>query len=181
MAVLVSFLVISKLTLTIGVYYEFQDSLMQMNQAVRDLVQMACAFTEHHKSSSSNSLQAWRFDVANHALLLQMTTTTMLHKTNNMNAWETAGMTESEQFRLKLFLDDDDTHDSYTSLEDDHAQHSRGWAHGYHLDSDLNLRVPIRMAHRLRSVIALHRKFHDPSLHVHTMQEQQLLAPLATF
>jgi hypothetical protein len=181
MAVLVSFLVISKLTLTMNVYFEFQGSLMQMNQAIRDLVQLACAFTEHHNTADSDLLPTWRFDVAYHALLLQMTTVTMLHKTNGLNAWETPGMIESEQFRLKLILEDG----SYTHEENEHGSfskgHSREWVHGHHSDSDLNLRVPVQMAHRLRSTITSHRKIPEAVLHLDTIQEQQLLASVSDF
>jgi hypothetical protein len=52
---------------------------------------------------------------------------------------------------------------------------SKQWNHGNHTDSDQNLRVPIRLAYKLRSVIASHRNLQLQHPLMDSIQQREIL------
>lgn len=178
MSVLVSFLLVTKFNLTISVYYEMQVNLMKMGRATRQIVMLSCSLSQHDDRSDPSkaaAAAAWRSQVAYYALLLLSTTSTMLTKANNLNAWEAPGMSEAERESMPLVFEAtaSSTRNAY------HANlhhHPRGYESGYHLPSDLNLRVPVMVAQKLYQTIAA-----SGSLMLDSMQTKQLMDQVELF
>jgi hypothetical protein len=178
MSILVSFLVIQKLSFTLELYYDVQGHLSTMNQAAIDVTQLACSFTEHHKG---DQYVQWRYEIAYHAAVLVKCTCAVIHKGGEYSVWEMAEFQQPGRGPLLLDLpvvaDDKRSSDVASSRAD--AEFTRYdypkelYIMGENLKSDLNLRVPIRVAQRMQSAIMKHR----PTLpkHLDSIQEMQLM------
>ena len=94
MSILVSFLLITKFNLTLGVYYEMQTNLLKMGRSIRQIVMLACCLTQNQQNQKAASV--WRSDVTYRALVLLSATTTLLTRVNDLNAWEAPGVSISE-------------------------------------------------------------------------------------
>jgi len=205
MSILVTFLVINKLSYTMGLYYEMQGSLAKMNQSAVDLVQLACSFTTRLNNRSgecggvvvgkddeeNRTQRSWRSKVAYQTLLLLKATTCVIWKNGNQENW--ADMPELRDDPPVLFLplgtgtrntggdgelkDHNNQsnfgrrgrHSFKRSSENDgrHYVPKELYVWGQNLQSDRNLRLPIRMAQRLREAIT--------DQHLDSIREQQLL------
>ena len=174
MSILVAFLVINKLSFTLGLYYELQGYLSKMNQSAIELTQLSCAFTSGYQQ---DEYRAWRFNVIWHILTLLKATVCVIHKGGEGNVWE---IPELRDIPLELYLSDDDDDDNLkrATTARTNGRHTRLpkelYVWGYHLKSDKNLRVPIRVAQRLRNEIMKHKSLSvDP---IDTIQERTLLS-----
>ena len=155
MSILVAFLVINKLSFSLGLYYELQGYLAKMNQAAVELTQLACSYTKQH---ATQEFKDWRFQIGYQTLILLKTTVLVIFKGGQHCAWE---IPELQDDPLVLVLDI--RGDDYPSRgKDAHSGSSRVpkelYEFGHDLPSDRNLRVPIRMAQRLRDVITAERR-----------------------
>jgi hypothetical protein len=177
MSMLVAFLVINKLSFTLGLYYELQGHLSKMNQASVELTQLACSYT---KGYQTHEIRDWRFQVTRQVLILLKVSVSVMHKGGENCVWE---IPELKHEPLTLALDGGEYP---TMINGDHGSSRRrsGAPHqiyefGYNLPSDKNLRAPIRIAQRLRDVITYRKNFLvDP---LDTIQERALLAPVKEF
>ena len=155
MSILVSFLLITKFNLTLGVYYEMQTNLLKMGRSIRQIVMLACCLTQNQRNQKAASV--WRSDVTYRALVLLSATSTMLTRVNDLNAWEAPGVSISELGPLTFQQDSKASKPSYH--QQNLSQHPKGihprqYESGHSLPSDLNLRVPTLLAHQLSQTIA---------------------------
>jgi len=187
MSVLVSFLMVNKFNLTLSVYYEMQSNLNKMGRATRQIVMLACSLPRHNNNNDSGDVDgpaptnkaavAWRAQVSYYALLLLSTTSTMLTKANNLNAWEAAGMSDDERASLPLVFEATAASTRQLHQNSKIRHSSRDYQPGYHLPSDLNLRVPVMVAQKLYQAIAASG---TPAL-LDTMQTKQLMDQVELF
>lgn len=171
MSILVAFLVINKLSFTLGLYYELQGHLASMNQAAIELTQLAYSFT---KRQAQPETKEWRFNVTLQVLSLLKATIDMIYKGGQENVWEAPFLQDQP---VKLFVDNE-TSKGHVPKSFLSAPAERYIA-GLHLKSDKNLRVPIRIAQRLRDEILSHQNLPvDP---MDTIQERMLLDQVQQF
>ena len=135
-SVIVSFLIVSRCTMTVSLYFEKRGNVGTLYKATQELVQLALIFTEENQSLEAKE---WRIDVAYHAIGLLKVTTAML--TRDINAWEGLEIT---------------THNPDRWTTTTHQSALRG--HDATTNNNDSLRLPIQTAHKLRSVIVSHRR-----------------------
>ena len=200
MSILVSFLVINKLSYTIDVYYEMQGYLATMNQSMIELTQLMNAFSSSSSASSDHQddhrQRQGRYNTAKTAIVLLKTTCAIIHKYGDTtNVWE---MEDFKDHPLLLKLpkdddnnnnnDDDERHGSTVSEQSFPPSTTKGRRRSnvYEfpkemyvmeeelLRSDYNLKIPIRIAQELRTIIVQQRL--DDKI-----QEMQLLDRVTTY
>ena len=177
MSILVSFLVITKLSYTIDLYYELQGHLANMNQATIEITQLACAFTRQH---TGDAYKKWRYEVTYHALVLVMSTCAIIHKSGDNNVWEEVNFKRPGR-GLLLHLPEEASHRKFAPGSGDGPRieyPKEMYVMGHNLRSDLNLRVPIRVAQRTRDAIMDHVNLTQP---LRDCQEWQLLDRVKDF
>ena len=85
MSILVAFLVINKLSFTLGLYYELQGYLSKMNQASVEITQLACSLTNSNQTKEGKE---WRYSVALQTLILLKASISVIFKGGEQAAWE---------------------------------------------------------------------------------------------
>jgi predicted membrane chloride channel (bestrophin family) len=189
MSVILAFLVINKFSFTLSLYYELQGNLSIMNQAVIDIVQLACTFTKREftvdNSAGRNSLsfqakigeyKQYRFKIAHQSIVLLKATCAVIHKGGEYDVWK---MAEFDDDPLLLHVPEDT---SGTSTDEE--THGRlvfpkeMYVMGQNMKSDLNLRVPIHVAQRLRDDVMKHTTLPES---LNPMQEMQLMTCIKDF
>jgi hypothetical protein len=148
MSILVSFLVINKLSFTISLYYELQGHLSNMNQATIELTQLACAFT---KRNSEDSYKKWRYELTYYATILLSSTVSVIHKGGKNNVWEKIQLRDRDPLLMEFPPQFGRKFASKERVEYPKEMYVMGGT----LKSDLNLRVPIRVAHHVVSTAIL--------------------------
>jgi len=138
MSILVAFLVINKLSFTLGLYYELQGSLAKMNQASIELTQLACSYTK-----DSTILREWRYKVCYEALVLLKATVSVIKGGGDTEALISELLPHSPH--------------SSSSLKNQRTVPQQIYEFGHDSPSDQNLRLPLRLAHRLRDTVMEHR------------------------
>jgi predicted membrane chloride channel (bestrophin family) len=197
MGLIVGFLVVSRCSKTFDVYFEFREYLDALFASTRETVQMACILTgdgyDNNKNNNNDSGDnasseaVWRHEVAYYSIVLLRVTSAMLTRANSdgMNAWEVPELNSEERSFLLQNLENPLLYGSATSSASSQSMSStihaeRQWTHGYHTDSDQNLRVPIRMAYKLRSVIMSHKNLVFEST-LDSYREKQILDCVTNF
>ncbi|KAG7337738.1 bestrophin, RFP-TM, chloride channel [Nitzschia inconspicua] len=174
MSVLVSFLVISKLSYTISLYYELQGHLSDMNQAAIDMTQLACTFTGRN---NGEKYREWRYEVTLHVATMLMATAAVVSKGGENDVWDKIKFLESRRDHDILLNLPNDFGRIFCSRERvDYPKEM--YVMGHNLKSDLNLRLPIRVAQYLRNTIMTHQSLPQP---LHPMQEMQLMDRVKDF
>jgi len=167
MSVLVAFLVINKLSFTLGLYYEMQGHLAKLNQSALELCQLACSYTSTCLYKDEPEVKAWRFQIHLHVLILLKAVVSVLYRGGEISAWEIPELADHPLVDLS----------GVSGVTD------QGYIWSSHLKSNKNLRVPIQLAQRLRNEIVKHRTLfppgQDPALDM--MQEQALLTCVHDF
>lgn len=166
MSILVAFLVINKLSFTLGLYYELQGYLATMNQSSIELTQLACSFTSGYQQSE---YKEWRFNVTLQVLILLRTTVSMIYKGGEENVWEIPALKDHP---VQLFVEEGADQGNRPRLRRSSLPKEL-YVWGYHLKSDKNLRVPIRIAQRLRDTIVARKSL--PTDPMDSIQERNLL------
>ena len=173
MSILVAFLVINKLSFSLSLYYELQGYLSKMNQSVIELVQLTCAFTEEF---DQKEYAEWRFQITLHTMMLLKAAVNIFYKGGAENVWESR---DFKDMSLELMVDDHGDRDAEEVTASFRPLPKELYAWGYQLKSDKNLRVPIRLAQRLRSQILKHKRLSKDPLD--TIQERELLRCVQDF
>mmetsp|Transcript_17118 Transcript_17118/g.37130 ORF Transcript_17118/g.37130 Transcript_17118/m.37130 type:complete len:398 (-) Transcript_17118:135-1328(-) len=167
MSILVTFLVINKLGFTLGLYYELQGYLAKMNQSSIELTQLACSFTSGYQQQE---YVEWRSNVTFHVLLLLGSTVSMIYKGGEENVWEAPPLQDDP---LLLFVDENsDTPTNQTRSRPSHLPKEL-YVWGCQFKSDKNLRVPVRIAQRLRDAIVSQKSL--PTAPLNDFEQQNLL------
>ena len=177
MSVLVAFLVINKLSFTLGLYYELQGYLSKMNQSAVELVQLACSYTaDRHQEP----YKEWRINISLQTLTLLKATVFVVYKGGEENVWEIPELADNQPV---LFMDESFRRSFTNNSQATNKLHGGDirkskvpkelYLWGYQLKSDKNLRVPIRVAQRLRQAITAHKQLPNDS--IDSIQERVLL------
>ena len=157
MSILVAFLVINKLSFTLGLYYELQGYLSKMNQASVELTQLAFSYT---KGYQAQEFKNWRLEVARQVLILLKVSVSVIHRGGDNCAWDIPELQHNPPI---LVLDHNESPVMASGDVGAHRYRSGTpkeiYEFGYNLQSDKNLRVPIRIAQRLRDVITDRKHF----------------------
>ncbi|KAL3920539.1 MAG: hypothetical protein SGILL_003214 [Bacillariaceae sp.] len=140
-----------------------------MNQAAIELTQLASVFTKEY---SGGPCAEWRYQIAYHAITLLISTSSVIYKGGEKRVWE--GL----QFADKPLVVDfpDSFQKKFNQPRVEYPKEL--YVSGYNLPSDLNLRVPIRVAHHVRSVVMDHKRLKKP---LDPMQEMQLMDRVKDF
>ena len=150
-----------------------QGFLAKMNQSSIELAQLACSFTNGYQAKE---YKVWRSNVVFDTLTLLKSTVAMVYKGGKENVWE---LPEFDDNPILLHLEQAKGSSKVDNSREEGSihNHSRPSNEIYRITppfkSDKNLRVPIRVAHRLRDSIMAHRYL--PTDPIDTMQEKILL------
>ena len=148
-SVIVSFLIVSRCTMTLSLYFEKRGYLGTLYKATQELVQVASILTEENQSFEAKE---WRKNVAYHAIVLLKVTTAMV--TRDVNAWDVPEGT---------------------------SHNTDGWTTTpIGTTNNDYLRVPIQMAHKLRSMIVSYRRKIGLA-HLDVVEEEQILRCVGEF
>jgi hypothetical protein len=175
MSIILAFLVTNKFSFTLSLYYELQGNLSIMNQAVIDIVQLACAFTGREGNNSIEYKQ-YRFKIAHQSIVLLKATCAVMYKGGVYEVWKMAEFDDDP-----LLLQIPEVENSTGIAGEKYGRLSfpqEMYIMGQNMKSDLNLRVPIRVVQRLRDEVMKHTNLPE---NLNPMQEMQLLACIKDF
>mmetsp|Transcript_24580 Transcript_24580/g.36076 ORF Transcript_24580/g.36076 Transcript_24580/m.36076 type:complete len:373 (+) Transcript_24580:72-1190(+) len=141
MGMFVAFLVVSRVTISLGRYNEARQHLSVMYREGRELVNYVAIFTSDMDDEGSKQ---WRHDMAYRACLLLRTAMAVIDfgEQDAVRAWEVPelGEFEKEYVMKSLYLNNG-------------TSNAHRWAHQHRGESEENMRVPIRLAYLLRNTI----------------------------
>lgn len=200
MAIMVSFLVVTRASITYNRFMEAREYLSVCYRTCRELVQCACVLTLLEEGPGAKK---WRSDVAYRTiLLLRVTMAAIEYRTSNVHTWEvlptddqanlevlspvSASPTEANGRNSPVFKDEttkegrrrSSTHIPVTSQ----MQRMSQFSHGVRTHQDENLRAPIILAMNLRETILLQRReneYFEKEMHVN--EELKILGFVAEF
>uniref|UniRef100_A0A7S3PDH3 Bestrophin homolog n=1 Tax=Amphora coffeiformis TaxID=265554 RepID=A0A7S3PDH3_9STRA len=138
MTLVVSFLLVSRVTIGLGRYTEARDGLGVMYREQRELVQNMVIFSDH---CLDRAAKEWRQEVGYRGMiLLQVVMAVIDYPTTKIPAWNISELTgdEEEYVRKSTFA---------------LSAQARRWAHGLRSEWEETMRVPIHLAYLLRKSI----------------------------
>lgn len=143
LALVVSFLLVSRVNIALNRYNVARDCLGSMYRESRELIQSACVLTHDKQDSSSKQ---WRFELAYRTLMLLRTTMAVLsYRSNKIPAWDVPELNgdEYDDIRNTILIDDDNRYAKTSQYKTSTIQGT--WQE--------TMRVPIRMAYLTRKTI----------------------------
>jgi predicted membrane chloride channel (bestrophin family) len=193
MSILVSFLVVTRATITYTRFMEARSHLADLYRSSQELVQYTCIYSLPDKGDKAKQ---WRQDVAYRTIItLRMATAAVEFRGHGINAWEAlpdeehmvtplilpSEVTdeqeqEEEQQRIQPSAADRRNRESIRNYKPrtDHSYILRDLSHGPRTLMDENMRAPIVWAYNLREKIVEIRS--DPTiLPVHPMHVNEVL------
>jgi predicted membrane chloride channel (bestrophin family) len=190
MSILVSFLVVTRTTITYHRFMEARGHLADLYRSSQELVQYTCIYTLPDKGDKAKQ---WRQDVAYRTIItLRMATAAVEFRAHGINAWE--ALPDEEHMITPLILPSVVTDEQEEKEEiqpcdadrrnresirnykprTDHSYFLRDLSHGPRTLMDENMRAPIVWAYNLREKIVEIRP--DPTiLPVHPMHANEVL------
>ena len=168
MNLLVAFLVVSRVSISIGRYTEAQSYLAVMYGEARALIQNAVVLSSREVDDKAKE---WRHALAYRTcMLLRAAMGVIDYCEHRVNVWDLAefGYTERAEISSFLFLDTPDG-----------SQNAVKWAHGTRTEFEENMRVPTALAYLLRKEIRRHRSELGKALE--TPQELKLMSSIDNF
>mmetsp|Transcript_25660 Transcript_25660/g.36197 ORF Transcript_25660/g.36197 Transcript_25660/m.36197 type:complete len:322 (+) Transcript_25660:423-1388(+) len=159
----VSFLIISRVTMSLARYNSARDNLTKMYRESRELIQNACVFT---KEDQSQGAKEWRYEVAYHTcLLLRLAMAVVDYPDTKVPSWEIPEL----QGRAKEYL--------LATCSTNGI--SNRWAHASRGLSDDNMRYPIRAVYLLRDSVFSGKRLLE--IELQAWQWSRLFGPIDTF
>jgi predicted membrane chloride channel (bestrophin family) len=140
-ALVVAFLLVSRVNLALGRYQQARDSLGLMYRETRELIQSACVWSAH---CTDDSAREWRSELAYRVMILLRTANAVIdYPVTNVAAWDVPELNglELEDVKRSSFLNPE----------------MRRWAHADRSEWEESVRVPIRLAYLLRKTICRHK------------------------
>ena len=132
MTLFVSFLIVSRVSISLGRYNESHGNLGKMYREARELVQNMVVFT---KGDQSITAKQWRNDLAyDISILLRLSMAVIDYPSENIPCWTIPELSGSTKDYILSNLD-----------------YAKSLSH--HGDAELNMRVPIQMGYYLRDKI----------------------------
>ena len=147
MALILSFLVVSRAQITYSRYMEASGDLAKCYKACRELVQHMCVLTQEDKSVGAT---VWRHNVAYRTIiLLRVTMAAIEFQSQRSNPWEIPELTMTDQKDMEatLFINESKHEENVNST----IRHL-GMA-GHHSTEEECFRAPILLAYALRKEI----------------------------
>eukprot|EP00568_Trieres_chinensis_P014225 CAMPEP_0183329318 /NCGR_PEP_ID=MMETSP0160_2-20130417/84734_1 /TAXON_ID=2839 ORGANISM="Odontella Sinensis, Strain Grunow 1884" /NCGR_SAMPLE_ID=MMETSP0160_2 /ASSEMBLY_ACC=CAM_ASM_000250 /LENGTH=451 /DNA_ID=CAMNT_0025497507 /DNA_START=30 /DNA_END=1385 /DNA_ORIENTATION=- len=163
MAIMVSFLIVTRAQITYGRFMEARGYLSEIFRNCRELIHHAVVLSMR---DTGRGAKQWRQDVAYRTiLLLRVTIAALDYRTTNINTWEV--VPEDIRHNLELFVSQDGQTPAggggAASPSQRHLQRDQPnarlmkWAHGVRTLNDENFRAPIILAYNLKSEIMKQR------------------------
>jgi predicted membrane chloride channel (bestrophin family) len=171
MAIMVSFLVVTRANITYARYMESRQYLSDCYRNCRELVQHVCILTLFEDSPSA---QEWRRKVAYQTiLLLRVTMAAIEFRSLSINTWD---VTDEN---LELLTPTTPAHRRLVSVMPSaltpQNQRISKWAHGERTMADENFRAPIVLAYNLRQAILVQRNGEYLEKRMHVNEELKIL------
>lgn len=142
MSLILAFLIVTRVNISVGRYSEARNNLEIMYRESRELVQNCCVFSDHISDVKGKE---WRSDVAYRCMLLLRTAMAVVdYPTTKCPAWDVPELSNEEKEQLTSHL--------FCEISD-RPRNALRWAHHIRTEEEENMRVPGKMAYKLRSVI----------------------------
>jgi len=147
MGFFVAFLVVSRVSFSIGRYNEARGYLGVMYRECRELIQNMVALTHFHTDERSKE---WRNEVTYQVcILLRVVMGVIDYPEYFVNVWELDELDNKERAEIKRFV----------YLDSGSGPNALRWSHGMKTEYEENMRVPVRLGYLLRKQIRRGRKF----------------------
>jgi hypothetical protein len=142
MTMFVAFLIVSRVSISLGRYNEARGNLGVMYREAREIIQNMAVFT---KEDQSQGAKEWRHELAYRVcLLLRLSMAVIDYPTTAIASWKIPELQgEAKDYIVQTL----------TSVDNHTSQTPRRWAHAVRGESEESMRVPIRMAYLLRTTI----------------------------
>lgn len=194
MGILVSFLVVTRATLTYNRFMEARQHLQDSFRAAREIVQYSCLLT---CLNTSPKAREWRRTVAYRTIVtLRMATAAVQYRSHGVNAWEMLAADEHDQTELLLHQTNNAPAAAAAAAgrnaEADPLDDSKNYrptsiltdlAHGPRTQTDENFRAPLVWAYNLRDTLLQTRKDASilPTHALHVNESLKFLALTSEF
>jgi len=182
MAIMVSFLIVTRASITYGRFMEARGYLSDVFRSCRELIHHTAVLT---MQDVSRGAKQWRQDVAFRIiLLLRVTIAALEYRTSKVNTWEV--MPDQMRAQLEVYVagngsDSGGTGGAGPSSDSGFKNRMMKWAHGARTLSDENFRAPIVLAYNLRAEIMKQRNGQYLKIDMHPNEELKLLAFVSDF
>eukprot|EP00542_Grammatophora_oceanica_P002347 CAMPEP_0194065714 /NCGR_PEP_ID=MMETSP0009_2-20130614/85623_1 /TAXON_ID=210454 /ORGANISM="Grammatophora oceanica, Strain CCMP 410" /LENGTH=460 /DNA_ID=CAMNT_0038718593 /DNA_START=473 /DNA_END=1855 /DNA_ORIENTATION=- len=170
MAIMVSFLVVSRAQITYARFMEAREHLSTAFRSCREIVQFTCCLTMEHQESRAKQ---WRQEVAYRTILmLRIAVAAIEYRSSRVHTWE---VLPEQQDSLDLVCDD-----HAEPLAAGSFRLSR-WSHGDRSMVDENFRAPIILAYNVRETIMRQRNGNYLKARMHVNEELRILNYVGDF
>lgn len=159
MSLLVSFLVVTRATITYNRFMEARQGLTDLYSAAREVVQYACLLSMENTGAAAVK---WRQDVAYRTIVcLRMATAAVEFRSKGVSAWESLEEPDQDVEERNTSLgnpgEGTPTEDASES-QTDHSSFLRLIAHGPRTDTDENFRAAVVWIYNLRETCMAPRR-----------------------
>jgi Bestrophin, RFP-TM, chloride channel len=171
MNLMVAFSIVSRVTISMGRYNEARGFLGDMYRETRAVVQNMVLFSD---SMHTEEVKAWRNLVAYRANLMLRTAMAAIDYTDppHTHCWELMELSDEEKIDIQKYIFCDTGKNNAGSLR---------WGHGHRTMLEENMRVPIRMAFKLRQALRLHKTLFVGQNAIPMPQELKLMGSVDSF
>lgn len=140
MAIMVSFLIVSRAQTIYSRYMQQRDQLGQLFRASRDLVQHIYVLTAHNKTAKAKD---WRNRCVYHIIvLIRVTIGSLAFESSKMNAWDDEDQGLMEEFGITV----------------NNSSYQNGYVESFESRRNSNFRAPITLIFQLRKAIMSQRQ-----------------------
>lgn len=149
MSILVSFLVVTRVTITYSRFMEARQYLQDLFLSCRELIQYTCILTNQNTFKDA---RLWRQDVAYRTIVcLRLAMASVENRSTKINAWDV--LPDADHGSVPLMLNKDDEGTENYHPPDDVLDIMKALRHGPRTLSDENFRAPIVYAMNLREAL----------------------------
>ena len=150
MSILVSFLVVTRVTITYNRFMEARQHLQDLFLSVRELIQYTCVLTNQNTSAAAKQ---WRQDVAYRTIIgLRLAMSAVEFRSTGIHAWDV--LPDEDHAQTPLMVDPQNDAQAVNYKPTDHVvQVVRALQHGPRTTSDENFRAPVVWTLHLREAI----------------------------
>lgn len=164
MSILVSFLLVTRVTITYNRFMEARQHLQDMFRSCRELIQYTCVLTNQNTNPVA---QQWRQEVAYRTIVtLRLAMAAVEYRSTGVATWDILHRADHHRTPLLLHTiieNDEHAQGAKNYQPDDHMVGTlRALAHGERTLADENFRSPIGWMNNLRSTICKPRQ--DPKI-----------------
>jgi len=173
MNLMVAFLIVARVTINIGRYNEARGYLGDMYRETRALMQNVVVLSDQ---LDNDQVKEWRNLVAYRSNVLLRTAMAVIDYSDppHLACWELKELSEEEKVEIQKYI--------FCDTGNNQGGMSR-WKHGHESTTlyEENMRVPIRMAFKLRQALRLHKQIFVGDNQIEVPQELRLMANVDAF